>query len=227
MSSENKLLLLRYEATWKGADGKIIQREGGNQQVAREQPSGEDENQEHWESGLWSGCTKQWVVATAKGVRSSAGGFLQLMLQLRKCDKSEENWCCWSVRSEPRTTSAPVGHQSCLRPSLQTVPTSSHGLLFFQNNGDTFYFFPPLLLKNHCLLLEGREGALCKHREWEPQPWQISEADKWKNSPLGFWLSWGFVPTSALVSEYWRGREGGGGGGLCGAWRPTSIAQKG
>ena len=108
------------------------------------------------------------------------------MLQLRKHDKSEANWCwsaCGASSHQPIVCSRP----SCLHRFLQTHSVLM-GCTFFLEQRESFSSW------NRCLLLEGgrergereagggREGgaALCTWGDREPRPRLIPEADKWK-----------------------------------------------
>lgn len=70
--------------------------------------------------------------------------------------------------------------------------------IFFRTMGKVFFFF--FFKSLH--VIRGKGAALCKRGEREPQPWQITEADKWKTP---YWVSSSaealFQPMLSLVSH--------------------------
>lgn len=121
------------------------------------------------EVGLWSSCTKQRVVAALRewGLVTALG--LQLMLQLKKHDKHTENLCSRG-RNEPQATQVLWSQHDKLSTTLATYENKIPSFL----SGSPP---PPSFIK------AGGYGVwevLCKQEEREPQPWRITEADKWK-----------------------------------------------
>ena len=131
--------------------------------------------------------------------------------------------CVWSLersanRLQPTELPSP----------LPTNTQRSHGLHFFLEQRESFSSW------NRCLLLEGgrERGERGGRREgggsslvYMRGPRAPTLTDPWsrqvENSPLRFWISWGIVPSHALVSELPGEKRA----GQCGACRAAAAPQ--